>query len=195
MIQGPNIRFRLLGDDDYEELFACLRDWPADAHGPFTLDRAIKTTGAAVRENLHVHRPLTEQSDFFCTFVIEDSNGLVGVTKGRIWGQSVWVEWLALLPTARGRGLFREIRLAWSALTFEIFQAEKVGFETRTDVAATLDIFDRYTGETSDEVRKRGLNTDAEKLKWWHTKDNHLADRDEGMKDRDGKRITFEATQ
>jgi hypothetical protein len=194
VIKGPNISFRLLGNDDDELVFQCLKDWPADARGPFTRRRAMDTADAGMRENMLIHHPLTEESDFFVTFVIEDSTGAIGVTKARIWGTSVWVEWLALLPTARGRGLFREIRLAWSALTFEIFHAEKVGFETRTDVAATLDIFDRYTGETSDEVRKRGLNTDAEKLKWWHTKDNHLADRDEGMKDRDGNRITFEAT-
>ena len=103
-----------------------------------------------------------------------------------------WADWLALLPDERGKGLFREIRLAWSWLTFEILGADRIGFETRTDVAQTLDIFDRYTGETSEQVRKRGLNTDAEKLKWWHTRENHLADRDEGMKDREGKRIRFE---
>jgi len=195
VIRGPNISFRLLGDDDYEFLFACLRDWPPDTRGPFTLDRAIGTTSAAVRENLHIAYPLTGESDFFVTFVIEDQTGPIGVTKARIWGKSVWIEWLALDPSARGRGLFREIRLAWSALTFEILGADRIGFETRTDVAQTLDIFDRYTGETSATVRKRGLNTDAEKLKWLHTKANYLADREEGMRERDGKRVEFEPTK
>lgn len=185
----------MLTNDDDDLVFQCLKDWPADARGPFTRRRAMDTADAGVRENLHIAYPLTDESDFFVTFVIEHQGLPVGVTKGRIWGKSVWVEWLAILPAARGNGLFREIRLAWSALTFEVLEAEKLGFETRTDIAATADILDRYTGEMTDEVRKRGLNTDAEKLKWWHTRENHLSDRDEGMKDKDGKRITFEAMQ
>lgn len=193
MIQGPNIRFRLIRNDEDDLLFGCMRDWQPDGRGPFTRRRAMDTLDLCVRENLLVTEPLTSESDFFVTFVIEVGGAPIGVTKGRIWGKTVWVEWLALHPDERGKGLFREIHLAWSALTFQVLGGDRVGFATREGTPAVEGLIDRYHGEEADSARKRGINTDAPKRKWMHSRADYERDRADAFKDRQGREIRFRA--
>lgn len=196
MIQGPNIRFRLIRNDEDELLFACMRDWPADGRGPFTRRRAIDTLDLCVRENQLVEYPLTGRSDWFVTFVIETEGRAIGVTRGRIWQRTVWVEWLALHPDERGRGLFREVHLCWSALCFEVLQGNRIGFATREGTPAVEGLIDRYTGEEADRARgpRQGrLETDAPKRKWLHTRADYERDRETAFKDREGREISFRA--
>ncbi len=205
MIKGPNIAFRLIRNDEDEFLFQCLKDWEPDALGEYTRARAQDDIRHAMREHRLIEFPLQDErwtdeedrnhgtcSDWFATVVIELHDQPIGAAKCRILAQSVWVEWLALLPEFIGQGHFREIRLAWSWLTFEILQGDRLGFATRTDNAPTMAIMGMYDGETSDKVRNRGLNTHTEKVKWWHSRDDYLRNRDGAFRDREGRAVKFE---
>jgi hypothetical protein len=207
VIKGPNITMRLIRNDEDEHLFQCLKDWPPDAYGEFTRDRASRTISAAMMEHQYIEYPLQDEtwvddedrfhgtrSDWFATLVIELHGLPIGAAHCRIIGTSVWVEWLALLPEYIAHGHFREIRLAWSWLTFVILQGDRLGFATRTDNAPTMAIMEMYDGVRSKRVRNRGINTDSEKEKFWHSREDYLRNRDAAFKDRDGNPIAFEAT-
>ncbi len=186
---------RLIRNDEDEHLFQCLKDWPEDKQGKFTRARAQLTLREAMAQHLQIGYPLQEDSDWFGTLVIElsaeQNSAPIGVAHCRVLGRAVWVEWLALLPEHIGLGHFREIRLAWSWLTFEILQGDRLGFATRTDNAPTMAIMGMYDGEKSDKVRNRGLNTDAEKAKWWHSREDYLRNREAAFRDREGRVVVF----
>lgn len=207
MIQGPTIRLRLIQNDEDEFIFQCMKDWPADAEGPYTRGRAQDRIKLAMQEHQNIEYPLQDNrwtdatqkihgdcSDWFATFVIEHKGERVGVAHCRVIGFAVWVEWLSLLPERISTGLFREIRLAWSWLTFEILQGDRLGFATTVDNAPTMAVLGMYQFDRSKNVRNRGLNTDKEKEKGWHTRDHYERDRSTAFVDRDGNAITFEAT-
>lgn len=203
MISGPNIRFRLITNDEDEFLFQCLKQWPADAQGPYTRERAKADIGHAMREHRHIEYPLQDErwtdehggihghrSDWFATVVIELRDEPIGAAKCRILGRSVWVSWLSLLPEHIGQGLFREIRLAWSWLTFEILQGDQLGFATPVDNDPTMAVMTMYHGKRS-EYWKGPLDNDTEKAKWWHTRADYERDRETAFRDQEGAPITF----
>jgi len=189
-------RFRLLGNDEHDFLFACLKDWPVDKTGKFTMQRALATVDAAMREHMEIKpAPLSHEDDYFITFVIEETSGgnwpPIGITKAHIKNGKVFVSWLAFLPEMRGSGRFKESYLLWSHITFVTLEADELMFVTPVGNTPVESLFEKYTS-TEGEVWVKGLDTDRPKRKWVHTRADHIADRDTAFTDKDGKEIIYE---
>lgn len=198
MIKGSDIEFRLIQNDEDEVLFQSLKDWPADRVGPITRRRAQEVLDQAMKQHENVEIPLTDNSDFFITFVIvrQPQGDIVGTTQGRIKNRSAYISWISFLPSMRGLGLFKESHFCWSELAFNLMGCDRMIVVTKPTIIPVTQLFDRYTG-SKEEPRIGRFDTDDPKEKWVHTKAEYLADfaREDGYKNKAGQKFSFTVDQ
>jgi len=193
MIKGPNVEFKLIRNSDRNFLFECLEDWNPDSYGPFTEKRAIDTIDLSIRENQYFKIPVVYEDDFHVTFVVYRAGVQIAVTRAHVIKSHVHVTWLAIHPSQRGKGYFREIYLCWSYSTFEVFKANKLSFIVREGIPEVEHLIDKFSGvETpNSEIWNGALDTEEPKRKWEHTREDYLRDRDEGFKDKENNLVSF----
>lgn len=194
MIRGTNTSFRVIKNDEDELLFQSLKDWPADRVGPITRKRAMDVIDEAMRQHENIEIPITDDSDFYITFVITNgsSDKPIGTTQGRIKNRSAYISWISLFKEERGLGLFKEIHFCWSELAFKIMNCDRIIFITGPSNVAVINLGNTYTYD-KEEARIGLFDTADPKEKFVQTKANHLADfaRLRGYKDAKGQPLSF----
>ena len=176
-ITGPTVRLRPLELRDAFLVAETFRDWPRHRKlGRYILARAIADTDRNLIENEAFEYPLTARSSWTQTLVIytDDMPLGVGIHRARASGRVVNVLEQAILPSARGRGLFSELNQVLARYAFETLGANVVPHElldgsaaaktyvaNRPELYAELGEADGHTGKV-----RRGRHRAADWAAW-----------------------------
>lgn len=158
MIFSERVKLRHPTNLDDQLFFESHIDWE-DGNGVMTKSRAAQLLERALNHIRCAHYPLDRASVFFDYFVIEVEGTPVGYTKIYVTKNKV-IEFqhLSISPEHRGKGLFYEIYLLLTALTFEVYRAERLWHEDFVDVKALEIMRERHGGVIEREWRNKNAN-------------------------------------
>lgn len=172
---GAVLHLRPLALDDVFFWAQCKRDWPRDARGYYTLERAFTDVDRNVRDNEQFSYPLDADTRWIQTLIAyTDANGPVGLTRHRATGTSCHVEQQAIHPDHRGARWFSRLNDLLAVYAFEVLDAGLVTFQLLPEATAAHAFVgnrDRYAslgttrGETGKELAA-GAMTRAEFDRW-----------------------------
>ena len=133
---GRVLHLRELTLADYVFWAECKRDWPRDARGYYTLQRAIADVDRNVRDNAAVMVPLGPDVRWIQTLIAYTDDAQIGLARHRAAGTSCHVLQQAIHPDQRGGGWFSAMNELLSRYAFEVLQADVVTHELLPDDSA-----------------------------------------------------------
>ena len=128
-IVGERIELRPLMLRDVTAWLEIKWDWPVDALGHYTFERAQRDVEANVRANEKVTRPLDQMSQWTETLVAVIRDNVIGLCRHHALGTVCTVAQQAMHPAWRGNGYFSEMNELLARYAFDTLGATEVHHE------------------------------------------------------------------
>ena len=131
VITGPTLRLRPVEIYDWPVFSLCYADWPRDAQGYYSNQRAVRDCDVAVARNRAVTEPLTADSDWQLTQLVytDALPSGIGLCRSRAVGTVVTVLNQAFIPSERGKGYMAELQSLLQKYAFDVLGATEAGYE------------------------------------------------------------------
>lgn len=130
-LTGPTLRLRPVEIYDWPVFALCYADWPRDAQGYYSNQRAVRDCDVAVARNRFVSEPLTDDSDWQLTQIIytDAVPSGIGLSRAKAQGYTITVLNQALIPSERGKGHMAELQALLQQYAFSVLGAREAGYE------------------------------------------------------------------